>query len=439
MGIGQREAAATLGRSWWVPLSAADEWIHRFLVIYVFLLPFPFFGPDGRNIALYLLFGVWFFTRERGVRLSRDQTQLALTFLLFLLMVSLAVARSPLPLSSIRELQRGPLNGLILFLCLAHGQGEVTRLRRYFMGFVCASALVAGYGIFGWLTGRAQMDGMLTSVYGWKNALGYVLAVSVTIVVWRLLKARDVWSQAGWATLGLMQLAVLVLSYTRAALLAVAISSCILAIAFRRIRILLVGTVVLGAFLILGGDRIMTRYLSIAQPSTYLEGTLSGRRELWQGAVAMIRQRPFMGYGYGSPVFRHVARAFADQTGDLRPTSNSHAHNLFLEAAVEMGLLGLAALCALGGSVAWVLVKRCRSRASPVDEPSRAVAWLLLALYAAVMIISLTDYLVVGDGLGVYLWVLFACTGALAAQTDSDHRRVGGSVKCGTADAEGSA
>lgn len=419
IGIGRGEVAATLWRSSRVLLSGAvDEWLHWALVVYVFLLPFPFFGPDGRNIVLYLLFGVWLFTRERGVRLTSDQTLLAVAILVYVLMVSLSVALSPFPTLSIREFQRGPLNGLILFLLLAHSQGEIKRLRRYFTGFIYASTLIAGYGIFGWLTGRAQMDGMLTSVYGWKNALGYLLAVSVTIVVWRLLGTRGAGLQIGWATLGLIQLAVLLLSYTRAALLAVVFSSGILAMAFRRIRILLVGTVVLGVFLVVGGDRITTRYLSIAQPSTYLAGTLSGRRELWQGAVAMVRQRPFLGYGFGSPVFSHVARAFAAHTGDFRAASNSHAHNLFLETTVEMGLFGLAALCVLGGSVAWVLMKRCRSCTSPADEPSRELALLLLALYTVVMVISLTDYLLVGDGLGVLLWTLFACAGALVGHAD---------------------
>ena len=400
-----------------LPFKTVDEWLHWWLVVYVFLLPFPFFGPDGRTIVLYLLFGVWLLTRRSGFRLTSGQKLLAWPFLVYLLIAGLSVATSPFPKLSLREYQLGPLNGLILFLLLAEAQGGGTRLRRYFMAFCLAAALVTGYGLFGWLTGRAQIDGMLISVYRWKNTLGYMLAMSLTVVVWVLLVGRHAGRRVGWTVLGLLQLAVLLLSYTRAALVAVVISSCILAVAFRRIRILPIGAAVLGVFLVVGGQQIATRYLSIAQPSTYLAGTLSGRLELWQGAVAMIRQRPFLGYGFGSTVFPQVARAFATQTGDFRAASNSHAHNLFLEATVEMGLLGLAALCVLGGSVAWVLVKRCRSGRSS-DEPSRELARLLLALYVVVVVVSLTDYLLVGDGLGVLLWTLFACTGALVAQTD---------------------
>lgn len=422
MGVSHATVGVTRWRRRILLSGTVDEWLHWVLVVYVFLLPFPIFGPDGRTIVLYLLFGVWLFTRRSGFRLTSGQKLLAWPFLVYLLIAALSVASSSYPTLSFREFQLGPLNGLILFLLLAEVQGEGTRLRRYFMAFGLAAALVTGYGLFGWLTGRAQIDGMLISVYRWKNTLGYMLAMSLTVVVWALLVGRHtVGRRAGWTMLGLLQLAVLLLSYTRAALVAVAISSVVLAVAFRRIRMLPIGAAALVVILVVGGHQIVTRYLSIVQPSTYLAGTLSGRRELWQATVAMISQRPILGYGFGSTVFPHAARAFAAQTGDFRAVHNSHAHNLFLEATVEMGLLGLAAVCALGGVVAWVLVDRCR-RDRSAGEPGREIAILLLGLYTAMVVISLTDYPLVGDGLGVLLWVLFACTGALVGHADRTAR-----------------
>lgn len=428
MGVGQGEVAATLWR-WWRALQAGavDEGLHWALVAYVFLLPFPFFGPDGRNILLYFLFGGWLLNGVAGRRLTGDQTRLAWALLIYLIVAGLSIAVSSDIALSIRDFQRGPLNGLILFLILAQERGDVLRLRHYFMALICATTLVTGYGIFGLLTGQAQIDGMLTSVYGWKNELGYVLAISVTIVAWELLGTRQAARWSGWAILGLIQLAVLLMTYTRAALVAVVMACCVLAVGFRRFTLLPIGAVVVAALLAAGGHQIALRYLSIAQPSTYLAGTLSGRQDLWHGTVAMIRHRPLLGYGFGVALFPRTARAFALQTGDVRATTASHAHNLFLEVMVETGLLGLAALCALGGTVAWVLVKRCRANRSG-GESSKEVAVLLLALYAVVGGISLTDYLL-ADRFGVLLWTLFACTGALASArseaTDLNSARLG--------------
>lgn len=415
IGVGQGEVGATLWR-WWRALlgGAMDAWLHWVLVAFVFLLPFPFFGPDGRNILLYFLLGAWLLNRRGGRRLTSDQTRLAWALLVYLVVAGLSIAVSSDIALSIRDFQRGPLNGLILFLILAEERGDVARLRHYFMALICATTLVTGYGIFGLLTGRVQLDGMLTSVYGWKNELGYVLAISVTIVVWELLGTQHAARRSSWAILGLIQLAVLLMSYTRAALVAVVMAYCVLAVGFRRFSLLPIGAVVVAGLLAVGGQQIALRYLSIAQPSTYLAGTLSGRQELWHGTVAMIRHRPLLGYGFGLALFPRTAQAFARQTGDFRATTASHAHNLFLEVMVETGLLGLVALCVLGGTVARVLVKRCRGNRAG-GESSKDVAVLLLALYAVVAGISLTDYLL-ADRFGVLLWTLFACTGALASE-----------------------
>jgi len=392
-----------------------DEWIHWALVAFVFLLPFPLFGPDGRNVLLYVLLVVWFHGRKAGARLTEDQARLGWGLLIYLLAAGMSVSVSPDAGVSLREIQRLPLNGLILFLILAKGQGSPVRLRHYVMALVCASGLVAGYGLIGLFSGRAQLAGIPTSVYAWKNELGYLLAVSITIVIWKLLTTSDRIQRAGWAILALAQFWLLILSYTRAALVAVIVSTLILTVALRRMKVLLVCIVAFMTLLAVSGQRIVTRHLSIVQPSTYVAGNLSGRVDLWGGTLAMIKRQPLRGYGFGAPLFARTARAFADQTGDARATLGSHAHNLFLEAAFETGLFGLAALSLLGGTVAWVLIKRCRVSQSR-DAPRREIAVLFLAIYAVMIVISMTDYLLL-DRFGVLGWTLFACTGALASET----------------------
>lgn len=395
-------------------VGSRGEWIHWGLVAFAFLLPFPLFGPDGRNVLLYLLLGVWLFGHRSGDRFTNDQTRLAWALIIYLLVACLSITASPDAKISLRDFQRVPLNGLVLFLVLANGQGDPVRLHRYLLALVCASGLISAYGVLGLIIGRAQLGGVPTSVYAWKNELGYLLAVSLTIVVWKILTTRDRVRQSAWAVLALIQLVLLLLSYTRAALVAVIVSTILLAIAFRRFRFLMAGGAALGAALAVSGPQILARYLTIAERSTYLGGTLSGRVDLWWGTLAMIQQRPLLGYGYGWELFARTARAFADQTGDLRATLGPHAHNLFLEAAFETGLFGVAALCLLGGTVAWVLVNRCRVKQSS-DERSRAIAVVLFALYAVVLVISLTDYLL-GDRLGALGWTFFSLTGALASQ-----------------------
>ncbi|MBI3780588.1 MAG: O-antigen ligase family protein [candidate division NC10 bacterium] len=392
-----------------------EEWIHWGLIAFIFLLPFPVFGPDGRNIVLYLLFIAWLIWRRSGARLSRDQASVGWALLLYLTVAGMSLLVSADVRASLLDFQRVPLNGLILFLILSQEAGDTRYLARYHLALVWASTLITLYGLLGYFLGWGRNGGMVTSVYTWKNELGYLLAVSVSIVAWELLTTRDRVRRVAWALLAFVQFALLLLSDTRAALVAVIVSTLILTVALRRMKVLLVCIVAFMTLLAVSGQRIVTRHISIVQPSTYVAGDLSGRVDLWGGTLAMIRERPLLGYGYGWRLFARRAQAFANQTADARATSAPHAHNLFLETAYEMGLLGVAALCVLGGTVALVLIKRCRVSRSG-DESSREMALLLLALYVVFGVISLTDYLL-SDRLGALGWTLFAFAGALASET----------------------
>jgi exopolysaccharide production protein ExoQ len=69
------------------------------------------------------------------------------------------------------------------------------------------------------------------------------------------------------------------------------------------------------------------------------DATLSGRVGLWESAIAKILERPWLGYGY---------QGFWRETGEatviwaLEGYKPPHAHNGFINLALDFGLLGLA-------------------------------------------------------------------------------------------------
>jgi len=86
-------------------------------------------------------------------------------------------------------------------------------------------------------------------------------------------------------------------------------------------------------------------------------GGLEGRLEIWSRAIYMIQDFPFTGIGMGS--FGEVADTlypfFSYSAGTLE-----HAHNLFLQIAVALGIPGLIGwLIVLGsvGAISWSLYR----------------------------------------------------------------------------------
>jgi putative inorganic carbon (HCO3(-)) transporter len=117
-------------------------------------------------------------------------------------------------------------------------------------------------------------------------------------------------------------------------------------------------------------------------------GTLKTRSddriEIWRATPAMIAERPFLGAGHGN--FPDISPKFA--LSDVGGLAFDHAHNLFLNVAVELGLIGLAVLLVL-----LVLLFRASRRAlADRSAPLYPLALAATASLAGVLVNSLTEY-----------------------------------------------
>jgi putative inorganic carbon (hco3(-)) transporter len=117
-------------------------------------------------------------------------------------------------------------------------------------------------------------------------------------------------------------------------------------------------------------------------------GTLKTRSddriEIWRATPAMIAERPFLGAGHGN--FPDISPKFA--LSDVGGLAFDHAHNLFLNVAVELGLIGLAVVLVL-----LVLLFRASRRAlADRSAPLYPLALAASASLAGVLVNSLTEY-----------------------------------------------
>ena len=143
-------------------------------------------------------------------------------------------------------------------------------------------------------------------------------------------------------------------------------------------------------------------------PRTSAIGTLSTlefRREVWRWAVTGIHDFPFTGLGLGA-FRRAVHRLYPiaiEETYDI-----AHAHNIFLQVALDTGLPGVIAYLALLGAAVGLTIWCAR------HFPARR-AWAI-GLGVAVItfhLYGLIDALAPGSKTGVILWVLWGLIAAL--------------------------
>lgn len=221
-------------------------------------------------------------------------------------------------------------------------------------------------------------------------------------------------AKAGWLLLWLGFTGALLLTQSRTALLATLVATLVILLLTLRqpaggLRFLGVicffGLVVgMGYFTLrlLFGDLLATAAATYDQTARQFVNTqsLSGRLLIWERALYGIADFPLTGYGLG--VFAQIAEQPYPPLPDYRPGAFNHAHNLFLQTALDLGLPGLITFATLVG-LAGVGLIRCY-RAAPPHSAQATWALGMLGTFVGFVIYNLFDGLTLGARPAVAMW-----------------------------------
>lgn len=146
------------------------------------------------------------------------------------------------------------------------------------------------------------------------------------------------------------------------------------------------------------------------------DGTLASRLEVWQRGWLMVQDFPFTGIGIGTyNVVAHTLYPFFIAAPDeVVP----HAHNQFLEVAVDLGIPGLMTYVGLLAAFAYGAVRAYRAAN---DASVRALIMGLVCGMIAHHVFGLTDAFILGTKPGLLMWIYFAMAAAIYARGLGDH------------------
>lgn len=172
------------------------------------------------------------------------------------------------------------------------------------------------------------------------------------------------------------------------------------------------GALALGAFVALGYGNALLEFVWRMDAR---HATLASRWEVWQRGLMMVRDFPYTGIGIGTyNTIAHLLYPFFIAAPDeVVP----HAHNQFLQVAVDLGIPGLIAyigLLSAFGVSAW--------RAYHIQHEARALVIGLVAGMIAHHVFGLTDAFMLGTKPGIVMWVFFAFAATLDRRPTTDSR-----------------
>ncbi len=136
-------------------------------------------------------------------------------------------------------------------------------------------------------------------------------------------------------------------------------------------------------------------------------GNLSGRAQIWAVCIASIALKPILGYGYSA--FWMVSQE-ALRIDAMLHWNVPHAHNAYLELALELGLLGVVLYVAAFLVALWRAVVFMRTDSEP------GAKWPLVYL-CFVLLYSFTESSVLVPG--SIFWMLFVAAACTVAQPEA--------------------
>ena len=357
------------------------------------------------------------------------RTPADLPVLLILLSAAVSLAVSALPEISYPQVLR-LLTGLALFYAAVNWTDNEDRLRLLCTGLIAAGVALGVLAFFSVDWDGTKFPFIPETVYNriptlvsdvvHPNVLGGTLLLSAplaaAVVLWGGMKSR--WLRWLGAAAFFWMASVLVLSQSRGALLGLGIAVLVL-VAFRW-RWGWLGFVAAIAGLVWAIDAFGSLNLADLLFGSRVFGGVRGRMEIWGRGIFMLQDFPFTGIGMG--LFPMVV----DRIYPFFSTSEMsvlHAHNLFIQIGIDLGIPGLIAWLAVFVSTAWTGWTVMRS-----GERYAGMGAGVLAVQVALTVHGLFDAVIWGQVRGAPLvWLVWGFAMAVWNLHTQERRSRGGS------------
>lgn len=283
----------------------------------------------------------------------------------------------------------------------AHRTGPLARLRVLALGLtvVCLGLALAEPFIVDW-QGSSKFPIIPLHLYAGftrvvadgvnPNVMAGALVILLPLPLSNLLFARELLRSSSWVhVVGLpapalfVAVPMLILTQSRGAFIAFVASAALLFVLRSRkslVPLLAIGLGVVVFWIV--QPSALTAFVTTLAASSTITG-LDNRIEIWSRAWYMVQDFAFTGIGMGS--FEPVTEMLYPLI--ITPPGVPHAHNLFLQIAVDLGVPGLIAWL---GILVTVIVSSWRAYRSP-DPTLRALGAGLLASQVALCVHGLTD------------------------------------------------
>ncbi|MGB3976361.1 MAG: O-antigen ligase family protein [bacterium] len=375
------------------------------LILYLLIMTIP--GTASlRSILMVIPLLCLIFQGIVTKRFPIQSTPLDLPILFYAAVIIFKSITSIDPGYSMRILRKGLLYQLLFYYVTVTVMSSPKYTRRIPIILMIAVTLVSSVGLIGYFSGELVKSGRATSFYSSFGLAAFFTAMVMPIALSHFL------CTTGWRrTIALLVLVIclgfMLVTLSRGAwfssLLAVSILA---AIKDRRMLVLLLIGVISAPWFL--PPDILLRATSISSLEALKNNETFGDRVwMWRSAILMIKERPWLGAGYGNRIFQilYPEYMFSQSSGVVF----ENAHNLYLQTLVETGILGLTSFFIIVMGIFYLIFIQFRYKPLPVVE-SQLLGFA--ASFAVFLTFSFTTFRFEKE-IGILFWILAGCVVSL--------------------------
>lgn len=379
-----------------------------FLAIYISQIPFPKGNASVKSLSLGFVAVLWIIRLILERRFTFVRTRLWWPIIIFALITLISVIGSIDVDYSLKNIKKYTFTSLFLFFAIVNNVRDLKDVKILLLAFLVTIGFFSVLGLINYLAfepslgTRLKFPYLRTNVNRFSKFYDIIIPINFALILITNNKIK----KAFFYLILLLSFSTVLFMQTRGSYITIFFALLAIAFVYRR-KLLIFLLIIPLFFVIMMPSNMITRAQKMFKFGDYLKlgGVLNKRTNAWKGAVRIIKENPVLGLGVGKSNFGTTAKKF----NDLK-ISVDHAHNTYLQIAVELGLIGLTAFLWLFGSVFYHGIKGYCSL--PRNDGRAILIFGILCGISALLAHGFIDYFYKHEAFYT-LWVIVALLFAL--------------------------
>jgi O-antigen ligase len=309
---------------------------------------------------------------------------------------------------SLKNIKKYTFTSLFLFFAIVNNVRDLKDVKILLLAFLVTIGFFSVLGLINYfafepsLGTRLKFPYLRTNVNRFSKFYDIIIPINFALILITNNKIK----KAFFCLILLLSFSTVLFMQTRGSYIVIFFALLAIAFVYRR-KLLIFLLIIPLLVVIMMPSNMITRAQEMLKFGDYLKlgGVLNKRTNAWKGAVRIIKENPVLGLGVGKSNFGTTAKKF----NDLK-ISVDHAHNTYLQIAVELGLIGLTAFLWLFGSVFYHGIKGYCSL--PRNDGRAILIFGILCGISALLAHGFIDYFYKHEAFYT-LWVIVALLFAL--------------------------